>query len=130
MRASSILAALALMAVPGVALADPDGETALAKLLDGRTAGAPVACLYSTPIRDSKVIDKTAIVYRSGATLYVNRPRSGAESLNDDDVLVTQLRGSQICNTDKIDLVDRNTRQWRSFVLLGDFIPYTKPAKR
>jgi hypothetical protein len=130
MRASSILTALALVAVPGVAMADPDGEARLAKMLDGRTAGTPVACLYNRGIRDTTVIDGTAIVYRSGSTLYVNRPRAGADSLRSDDVQVLQLRGAGLCNTDKIDQVDRDTRNWRGFVLLGDFIPYAKPGAR
>lgn len=130
MRASSILVALALIAVPGAAMADPAGEARLAKLLEGRTAGKPVSCLYNTAIRDSTVIAGTAIVYRSGTTLYVNRPKSGADSLDPDFVAVTKLRGAQRCNADKIDFIDRDTRRWRGFVLLGDFVPYPKPARR
>jgi hypothetical protein len=50
-------------------------EAKLAKLLEGRTAGAPVDCINQRLIASSQIIDKTAIVYRMpGGALYVNRP--------------------------------------------------------
>lgn len=130
MRALLTAASLALLALPGAAMAGDKpyekGEAELAKMLEGRVAGKPVKCLPSFTMRDSVVVDRTAIVYRSGSKLFVNRPRSGADQLNDDDVLVTQLHGSQLCNVDKIDLVDRGSRMWSGFVLLGDFVPYER----
>ena len=123
-------AALAALTLPGAATADekpyPKGEAELAKMLEGRVAGKPVKCLPSSTLGQSTVIDKTAIVYRSGSKLYVNRPRGGADQLSDDEILVTKIYGSQLCNVDKIDLVDRTSRMWSGFVVLGDFVPYTK----
>jgi hypothetical protein len=123
-------AALAALALPGAAMADeqPDakGEAELAKMIEGRVAGKPVRCLPTTAMSQTTVIDKTAIVYRAGSKLYVNRPRSGADQLDDDDILVTKIYGSQLCNIDKVDLVDRTSRMWSGFVVLGDFVPYTK----
>jgi hypothetical protein len=55
-------------------------EAQLAKALDGRVAGEPVNCLSLRSIRSSRIIDRTAIVYQVGNTLYVNRPRAGADS--------------------------------------------------
>lgn len=130
MRALLTATSLALLALPGAAMAGdkpyPKGEAQLAKMLEGRVAGKPVKCLTSSNIQNSTVIDKTAIVYRLGSKLYVNRPRSGASSLNDDDILVTRLYGTQLCNIDKIDLVDRGTRSWSGFVVLDDFVPYER----
>lgn len=130
MRALLTAASLALLALPGAAMAEgkvnPKGEAQLAKMLEGRVAGKPVKCLTNHLLRDSTVIDRTAIVYRSGSKLYVNRPRGGADQLDDDDILVTQLYGSQLCNVDKIDLIDRGSRMWSGFVLLGDFVPYER----
>ncbi|MDK2770128.1 hypothetical protein [Sphingomonas sp.] len=123
-------AALAALTLPGAATADqkpyPKGEAELAKMLEGRVAGKPVKCVSSSSLGQSTVIDKTAIVYRVGSKLYVNRPRGGAEQLSDDEILVTKIYGSQLCNVDKIDLVDRTSRMWSGFVVLGDFVPYTK----
>jgi len=123
-------ASLALLAVPGTAIAkdkvNPKGEAQLAKMLEGRVAGKPVRCLPTYSIDQSTIIDGTAIVYRNGSKLYVNRPRGGASSLDSDDILVTKLHGTQLCNIDKVDLVDRGSRMWSGFVSLGEFVPYER----
>ncbi|HEY0621528.1 hypothetical protein [Sphingomonas sp.] len=130
MRKLFAAAALALIALPGAAMADEKvnakGEAELSKMLEGRVAGKPVKCLPTHAMDNSTIIDKTAIVYRSGSKLYVNRPRSGADQLDDDDILLTKVFGSQLCNVDKVDLIDRGSRMWSGFVLLGDFVPYEK----
>jgi hypothetical protein len=130
MRALLTAASLALLALPGAAMAEekvnPKGEAELAKMLEGRVAGKPVKCLPTHAMDNSTVIDKTAIVYRSGSKLYVNRPRSGADQLDDDDILLTKIYGSQLCNVDKVDLIDRSSRMWSGFVMLGEFVPYTR----
>ncbi|QDX26025.1 hypothetical protein FPZ54_08305 [Sphingomonas suaedae] len=130
MRKMLVAAALAALTLPGVASADekpnPKGEAELAKMLEGRVAGKPVKCLPTYSMDNSTIIDGTAIVYRSGSKLYVNRPRSGAYSLDDDDILLTKIYGSQLCNIDKVDLLDRTSRMWNGFVVLGDFVPYEK----
>jgi len=124
-------AAGALMLAGTAADAKPrlTGEEQLAKLLDGRVAGKPVDCITLTQIGSSTVIDKTAIVYGSGSTLYVQRPRTGAESLDSDDILVTRLTTSQLCSIDTVQLHDRNSQFWRGFVGLDKFVPYTRPPK-
>jgi hypothetical protein len=105
------------------------GEAELAKLVAGRTAGAPVKCLTLSEIQNSTIIDGTAIVYRTtGNRLYVNRP-FGASLLRDDDIPVEHIWGSQLCRLDQIGLLDRNSRFNRGTVGLGDFIPYSKPPK-
>ena len=107
-------------------------EAKLAKMLDGRVAGEPQNCIYLPTIRSTRIIDKTAIVYDSGRTLWVNRPRSGAESLNDDDILVTDLHGSgsSLCSIDIVKLHDRSSYFYSGFVGLGEFVPYKKVALR
>jgi len=105
------------------------GEQQLAKLLEGRVAGKPVDCITMSNVDSSTVIDKTAIVYDTGRTVYVQRPKVGAESLDDDDILVTELHSSQLCSIDTVQLHDRNGHFWRGFVGLDKFVPYTRPAK-
>lgn len=125
---ASILTAAALAAVPAASAAKekPSGEAELAKLLEGRVAGEPRDCISLAGARSSQIVDGTAIVYRSGGTLWVNRPRSGADSLRDDDVLVTRTTGSQLCSIDTVQLHDRVGHFWRGFVALGEFVPYRK----
>jgi len=103
-------------------------EAKLAKMLDGRVAGEPQDCIYLPSVHGTRIIDKTAIVYESGRTLWVNRPRSGASSLDDDDILVTDLHGSgsQLCSIDIVRLHDRTSHFYSGFVGLGEFVPYRK----
>jgi hypothetical protein len=107
----------------------PTGEEQLAKLLDGRVAGKPVNCIRLNTVQSSTVIDKTAIVYGSGSTIYVQRPRTGASSLDSNDILVTQLTTPQLCSVDVVQLRDRNGHFWRGFVGLDQFVPYTRAPK-
>ena len=129
---AAVLAAATVLSLAVAADARPRvaPEEKLAKLLDGRVAGEPQDCIYLPSIRGSRIIDRTAIVYDAGRTLWVNRPRSGASSLNDDDILVTDLRGSgsQLCSIDIIRLHDRTSFFYSGFVGLGEFVPYRKVA--
>lgn len=130
---SSILlaAAPAIAAGAGADRAAARGEARLAKLLDGRTAGAPVDCINLRDIQSTQVLDGTAIVYEGyGGRLYVNRPPMGAESLRGDDILVTKSWSDRLCSVDTVRLVDRGARFQRGFVGLGHFIPYARPPKR
>lgn len=99
----------------------------LDKRLAGRVPGKPVDCITLPTISSSQVYDKTAIVYDAGSTLYVQRPKVGAESLRDDDILVTRLTGSQLCSIDTVQLRDRTSGFYRGFVGLDKFVPYTRP---
>lgn len=132
-RKSGIAALVGAMLLSAVAAdaARPrlTGEEKLAKALEGREAGAPVDCIYMPSVRSSRIYDKTAIVYDAGIVLYVQRPKVGASSLDDDDVLVTRLTSSQLCSIDTIQLLDRSSHFYRGFVGLDKFVPYRKPAK-
>jgi hypothetical protein len=123
-----IFAAAALAAIPAAASAREKlaPEEQLAKLLEGRVAGEPQNCIPLSMARSSQVIDKTAIVYRVGSTLWVNRPEGGASSLDDDDILVTKLSGSQLCSIDAVQLHDRSSHMYSGFVSLGKFVPYRR----
>lgn len=121
-------AVAALAAIPATAIAREKlaPEDQLAKLLEGRVAGEPQNCIPLSMARSSQVIDKTAIVYRVGSTLWVNRPEGGASSLDDDDILVTKLSGSQLCSIDAVQLHDRSSHMYSGFVSLGKFVPYRR----
>ena len=129
---AAVLAAATVLSLAVTADARPrlSPEQKLAKMLDGRVAGEPRDCIYLPSIRGSRIVDKTAIVYDAGRTLWVNRPRSGASSLDDDDILVTDLRGSgsSLCSIDIVRLHDRTSFFYSGFVGLGEFVPYRKVA--
>lgn len=105
------------------------GEEKLAKILEGRVAGEPVNCISLLNARDTRVIDKTAIVYDAGRVIYVNRPRHPA-ALDSDDIMVTRPTGSQLCRLDVVQMRDRTSFFYSGFVGLEDFVPYRKVALR
>jgi len=122
---------VALLATSANAVARPDdnarGEAKLAKIIDGRIAGKPVDCVDLQRIDSTEIIDGTAIVHRDGNRLYVNRPRSGRESLDSDFVLSTKTWSTQLCSIDIVRLIDRTSYFPRGSVGLGEFVPYTRP---
>lgn len=105
------------------------GEEELAKMLEGREPGKPTSCISLFDTRDATVIDKTALVYRSGNTLWVNRP-ANAEHIDSDDILVTYPTGGSFCRLDRVQTVERNGFFITGFLALGDFVPYRKVAAR
>ena len=134
MRTNAIVlvAGAALLGLTGPALnAKPrlTGEERLAKLLEGRVAGDPVNCISTSNIRDTTVINNTAIVYHAGNVIYVNRPRYPS-SLDDDRVMVTELHGSQLCRLDTVRLHERSGGFYSGFVGLEEFVPYRRVAAR
>jgi len=116
--------------VPSLAVARDhrSSEQQLADMLKDRVAGKPVDCISQIDIRGTTVIDGLGIVYDTGSTLYVNRPKY-PESLNSDQILVTKTWTDQLCRLDTVELRDRGSRMYDGFVGLEDFVPYTKPAK-
>lgn len=128
MRTIGLALAAATLLVGGAAAQAsprPSGEEQLAKMLEGREAGKPTSCISLTDARDGTVIDKTALVYRAGGTIWVNRPKN-AEHLDDDDILVTYPTGGQFCRLDRVNTMERSGHFVTGFVALGDFVPYRR----
>jgi hypothetical protein len=130
-RTAVLLTALAALASGSPAQARDKsaarGEQKLAQLLADRIPGKPVSCINLRDIRSSQIVDGTAIVYEGlGHRLYVNRPKSGADSLRSDDILVTKTWSGQLCSIDTVNLVDRASRFPHGFVGLGEFVPYAR----
>lgn len=115
-----------LIAAPALARERLTPDAQYKKALEGRTAGKPVDCISLSQANNSQVIDGKAIIYKIGATWFVNELRGDAAGLDDNDVLVTNTVTNRLCSTDSIRLVDRFTGIQTGFVLLGEFVPYKK----
>lgn len=128
MRATLCLIGAVLMAgtFPAQA-ARPTAEARLTKALEGRQAGKPVDCIPQHQIQSTEIFERTAILYRVGSTLYVNRPESGANFLDRNDVLVTDTHNSNLCSIDIVRLLDSGSRMQSGSLGLGKFVPYKKP---
>ncbi|NCU10765.1 MAG: hypothetical protein GXC70_01155 [Sphingomonadaceae bacterium] len=100
----------------------------LDKLLEGREAGEPTSCIPQFETRDMQILDKTAIVYGRGNTIWVNVPKN-PEHLDDDDILLTRTNGSQLCDLDIVQTLDRTSQVPNGFISLGKFVPYRKVPK-
>jgi hypothetical protein len=120
-----LVGSLALVAGPAQAKpADPEAE--LARVVAGRVAGEPVDCIDMHRVRSSHIIPGTAIVYDSGGVLYVNRPRGGAESMDQWDIMVNRLYSSELCSIDTVELIDQGSQMYSGTVFLGEFVPYRR----
>lgn len=120
-------AAAGLVAMP-VEAARKSGEERLAKMIEGRTAGDPKSCIFTSGSRSLTVIDKTAIVYKDGSRVWVNRT-AHPEDLDEDDILVIRrFDGSNLCRQDMITMADRSTGMFTGAVFLEDFVSYTKAS--
>jgi hypothetical protein len=125
-------AALTLLAAPAYAdeASQPEmtkGEAKLAKMLDGRVAGEPKSCIRTIGSRNIQQIDGTALVYRDGRTIWVNRTRH-PDSIDDNDIMVIKrFDGTSLCRTDNITLVDRFSGMLTGVIFLDDFVPYRLP---
>ena len=102
-----------------------EGEVELAEMLEGRVAGEPRNCILARPIRKMTIIDDTAIVYESGATLYVNFTQD-PRALDDDDYLVTRSQGVNLCSSDQVTAKRRPVGFYSGNVILTEFIPYER----
>lgn len=124
--ALALAATAALLTGPALSARDRlTPEARLEKILEGREAGKPVSCISSWNTRNMRILDNTALVYDAGSVIYVNRP-DNPDVLDDDDVLVTRLNGSQLCRLDLISVHDRTGGFYRGFINLGQFVPYRK----
>lgn len=131
---ATALASTALLAAPTVSAdanaesveAKTKGQIKLEKMLKGRVSGDPQSCIPIRPTTDVTIIDGTAIVYRSGGTLYVNTT-ADPERIDDDDTLVRRTSmGHRLCKTDIITTIDRHNGFFTGSVNLVDFVPYRK----
>lgn len=129
------IAALALVAAPP-ALADgheeagsaemTEGEQRLAEMLEGRVAGEPQNCIRSRLNDRVTVIDKTAIVYGRGRTIYVQRT-ARPEDLDDRETLVSRrFNSSQVCRQDIVTTIDSFNGFFTGAIFFEEFVPYTR----
>ena len=118
---------LAATGATAASAANPvDREAELSRALDGRVAGEPVDCIDLNRVHSTRIINDTAIIYDAGRTLYVNRPRGGADSLDRWDTIVTRLHSRRLCSIDTVHMIDPSSRMLTGIVFLGEFVPYRR----
>lgn len=104
------------------------GEEQLARMLEGRVAGDPVACIPSRRQQRVQMIDGTAYVFGQGSTIYVQRT-TRPQDINRRNAMVNQRFSSgELCRMDMITTVDPIAGFVTGGVLFDDFVPYTRVA--
>ena len=105
------------------------GEAKLAKLLQGRTAGAPVSCI-DTPYRIGggglQVIEGVGVVYDAGKKIFVARTIDPKMLRWTDRLDVSRAVSTRLCASDRMVARDRSTGMQTGPVFLTDFVPYTR----
>lgn len=122
-------AAAATFALSGTAVSaqtlQERGEARLAEMLEGRVAGEPQSCISAFRGNRVKVIEKVGLVYESGDTIYVARV-SNPNMLDRHEIPVIERFGSQLCRTDVIRTIDRNSGFITGALFLENFVPFTQ----
>ena len=135
---SGLLSRIALAALPLAAFASAPlaaetrvsgGEAELAELLEGRVAGEPVDCILDSAGSSLQIVDGTAMVFRRGPTIYVNRPEGAAVLDYWDLPVIEKWNGSKLCKRDRVELRDRSSPIGGPVLLFAQFVPYTRPAR-
>jgi len=90
-------------------------------------AGPPQACVQITAQQALHLSDtnRSVLIYGDGRTTWANN--LGQCRFRRDDILVTELHGSQYCRGDVVRSVDRQSHIPGPTCVLGDFVPYTRP---
>lgn len=126
--------AVAACAPGGQVDSEPLTPKQLAKLDDNLRGLVPEKaerCLpYSAGNASTVRVSDSILLYRQSKNrVYRNDLRGACPGLaRDDDIIVTQVFGSQPCSGDIIYLVDRVSGMRGASCVLGDFVPYRKPA--
>ncbi len=123
---NATLSALLLVTATAVAAQPWSGEDGLEQAVEGRSAGEPVQCITLSRVRSSTIVDGTAILYRIGDTVFVNRPRAGANRLDNDDLIVNRSASTRLCRGDPVRTQDPYSRAFRGAIVLGEFVPYRR----
>jgi Family of unknown function (DUF6491) len=136
-RISLLLALTAPVTLAGCSYGDTESAPApiaekeaklLEKELKGKVAGEPVNCI-SRIGQDNmiRISDDMLLFRQSGRLIYQNKLRSSCPGLaRDNDIVVTETYGGQLCRGDLLRLVDRTSGIPGPVCSLGEFVPYRK----
>lgn len=97
----------------------------LAKALAGRTPGKSEDCISNSRVGGPEVIDNNNIIYQESRTrLWRNELAGGCKFLRENDILVIESYGNQICKLDRFSVINRNSGLPSAYCILGSFTPY------
>ena len=102
-------------------------DPAIGKKLAGLAPGKAQSCIPLTDSQNGQKFSET-VLYRVGRNLTYRADIPGCTELKDDDIMVLNVYGSQLCRGDIFRLVDRVSGFERGACVFRDFVPYRKPG--
>lgn len=119
--------ALAAMTTTALAAQGPaEGEAQLARLTAGRVAGSPVPCARIKPMSDQRIADGTAVVYRAGPLLYVNRFGGACPQLRSQLVVARRIGQVRLCRGKTMRILEPVSGKQIATCTFGDFTPFAR----
>ena len=99
-----------------------------AKLIAGRTAGAPQSCIDLSQSNGPQVIDARRIAYhQSGRREWVSDLPEACPGLRRDVTLIVEVYGSQLCENDRFRTISPGQSIPGAYCRFGKFTPFDKP---
>lgn len=121
MRPLPILLLASACAVGSVREADLSGELA------GLSSGPPEQCVGAVSAANLAARDSSTLVYRRGATIWVNRLAAPCPGLRATSTLILEpTDGSRYCRGDRFRSVETAQAIPGPYCVLGDFTPYSR----
>ena len=118
---------LAACAAGSTGLEDRE-HAALERELAGRVAGEPRSCISAGTSQGLQVVSGRTMVYRTGETVWVNRPLRGCTGLRPLANLLVETHGNRYCRGDHVRALEPGGYIAGPACVLGDFVPYRRTA--
>lgn len=123
MRTLMLILAAAACAAPGAA----GEQSELDYHIRGRTPGPPQRCVPITSRREGlRAVDAQTVIYRSGATTWVNRLQHECPGLRPLVTIAVDTIAGRYCRGDPVRPLEAGARTPRAVCALGDFTPYRR----
>lgn len=111
----------------------PKAQQELARWLDGKVAGQPQTCLPTYRSQDMIVIDENTLLFRDGANrVWRTELRGPCNGLGRPGtaLLTKTYGGTGLCRGEIAQVIDTSQGFTVGSCGIGDFVPYTGPARR
>jgi len=128
MRSLMLISALAVAAAGCTRPVAPDGRTAFAQELAGRTPGPARSCISSSQGANLRAIDSQTLAYSDGPTLWVTHlgaPCPGIETLS--TIIVEPKLGGEYCKGDHVRGLEQGAIIPGATCFIGEWTPYRRP---
>ena len=102
---------------------------AIARAMQGRTAGTPVACISQHGLRNMRVHAGALLIEAPGGIVYVNEGVAGCSALALGRAIRTRSPSSRLCRGDIVTAFEPVSGVEFGGCALGEFVPYRRAPR-